>query len=76
MRGTTRVLTVAAVVAAIAALSGPTLLAQCPVSREFGPGPMEAIHAFLRANDAFEIDREREKFYLTFNPSGFLKRIK
>jgi cephalosporin hydroxylase len=47
-----------------------------PVSGEFGPGPMEAIRAFLRENDAFEIDRDREKFFLTFNPSGFLKRIK
>ncbi len=47
-----------------------------PVAREFGPGPMEAIRAFLRENDAFEIDRDREKFYLTFNPSGYLKRVK
>lgn len=46
-----------------------------PVAREHGPGPMEAIHTFLRENDAFEIDREREKFFLTFNPSGFLKRV-
>lgn len=46
-----------------------------PVAREHGPGPMEAIHAFLRETDAFEIDREREKFFLTFNPSGFLKRV-
>ena len=46
-----------------------------PVAREHGPGPMEAIRAFLRENEAFEIDREREKFFLTFNPSGFLKRI-
>jgi cephalosporin hydroxylase len=47
-----------------------------PVAREFGPGPMEAIRAFLAENDAFEVDRSREKFYLTFNPSGFLKRVR
>jgi cephalosporin hydroxylase len=47
-----------------------------PVAQEFGPGPMEAIQAFLAENDAFEVDRSREKFYLTFNPSGFLKRVK
>jgi cephalosporin hydroxylase len=47
-----------------------------PVSREHGPGPMEAIQAFLRENDAFEIDRSREKFYMTFNPSGYLRRVK
>lgn len=46
-----------------------------PVAREHGPGPMEAIQAFLRETDAFEVDREREKFFLTFNPSGFLKRV-
>lgn len=46
-----------------------------PVAREHGPGPMEAIRAFLRENQAFEVDREREKFFLTFNPSGFLKRV-
>jgi cephalosporin hydroxylase len=47
-----------------------------PVAREFGPGPMEAIRAFLAENDAFEVDRSREKFYLTFNPSGFLRRVR
>ena len=47
-----------------------------PVAKEFGPGPMEAIRAFLAENDAFEADRSREKFYLTFNPSGFLKRVR
>jgi cephalosporin hydroxylase len=47
-----------------------------PVWPEFGGGPMEAIRTFLRENDAFEIDRDREKFFLTFNPSGYLKRVK
>jgi cephalosporin hydroxylase len=46
-----------------------------PVFTEFGPGPMEAIEAYLKETDAFEIDREREKFFLTFNPSGYLKRV-
>ena len=26
--------------------------------------------------DAFEIDREREKFLITFNPSGYLRRVR
>jgi len=47
-----------------------------PVAPELAPGPMEAIRAFLAENDAFAVDRSREKFYLTFNPSGFLKRVK
>jgi cephalosporin hydroxylase len=44
------------------------------VAREFGPGPTEAVRAFLAENDDFEIDWEREKFYLTFNPGGYLRR--
>jgi len=47
-----------------------------PVRREFGAGPFEAVHAFLRETDAFAIDRTREKFYLTFNPSGYLRRVR
>jgi cephalosporin hydroxylase len=46
-----------------------------PVAREHGPGPMEAIRVFLRENTGFQVDRDREKFFLTFNPSGFLKRV-
>jgi cephalosporin hydroxylase len=36
---------------------------------------MEAVEEFLKSNRGFVIDREREKFYLTFNPSGYLKRM-
>ncbi|MDQ3378773.1 MAG: cephalosporin hydroxylase family protein [Actinomycetota bacterium] len=39
------------------------------------PGPLEAIETFLSERHDFEIDREREKFLLTFNPSGYLKRV-
>jgi cephalosporin hydroxylase len=45
-----------------------------PVSPGFGPGPMEAVTEFLRTTDDFEVDRGREKFMLTFNPSGYLRR--
>ncbi len=47
-----------------------------PVRPKFGAGPMEAVKEFLRMNDDFVIDRSREKFYLTFNPDGYLKKIK
>jgi cephalosporin hydroxylase len=47
-----------------------------PVAREFGAGPLEAVRAFLAETDAFAIDRGREKFYLTFNPSGYLRRVR
>src|SRR5262249_56674801 len=47
-----------------------------PVSREFGAGPTEAVGRFLAETDAFEVDRAREKFYLTFNPGGYLRRVR
>ena len=46
-----------------------------PVDAEFGPGPMEALDDFLKENKDFQIDKEKEKFYMTFNPRGYLKKI-
>ena len=40
------------------------------------PGPYEAIETFLRENDCFKSDRARENFFITFNPKGYLKRIR
>lgn len=45
-----------------------------PARPDFGPGPMEAIELFMLENDQFEIDRTREKFFMTQNPSGYLKK--
>jgi cephalosporin hydroxylase len=45
-----------------------------PVFPEHDAGPMEAVDDFLAENDEFEIDLAREKFFLTFNPRGFLRR--
>lgn len=45
-----------------------------PTYPEFGPGPYEAVGKFLAANPHFEIDHAREKFMMTFNPRGYLKR--
>lgn len=47
-----------------------------PVYSSYGPGPMEAIEEFMKRNINFAIDKTREKFLLTFNPDGYLKRIK
>lgn len=47
-----------------------------PVLEDFGPGPMEAVELFLKENHDFLIDLSRERFGLTFNPRGFLKRIR
>jgi cephalosporin hydroxylase len=45
-----------------------------PVLPGFGPGPMEALERFLAENDAFEIDRRCERFLMTLNPKGYLRR--
>ena len=45
------------------------------VRRDLLPGPMEAIEAFLAHDTRFEVDSEREKFLITFNPRGYLRRV-
>jgi cephalosporin hydroxylase len=47
-----------------------------PVAPEHGPGPLEAVERFLAEDDRFVVDRSREKFLLTFNPSGFLRKTR
>jgi cephalosporin hydroxylase len=47
-----------------------------PVGLEFGPGPMEAMEEFFRENRDFEIDASREKHFLSFNPRGYLKKVR
>jgi hypothetical protein len=44
------------------------------VRPDFGPGPMEAIKDFLQTNDSFVIDAGMEKFLMTQNPRGYLKK--
>ena len=39
-------------------------------------GPQAAIQAFLATTDAFEVDITRHKYFVTFNPNGYLKRVK
>ncbi len=46
------------------------------IRKDLLPGPFEAIETFLAGSDAFEIDRAREKFLITFNPSGYLRRVR
>ncbi len=47
-----------------------------PAYESFGPGPYEAVENFLNVNRDFEVDTTREKFLMTFNPNGYLKRIR
>jgi cephalosporin hydroxylase len=46
------------------------------IRKDLLPGPLEAIEAFLAGTDEFEIDRAREKFLITQNPSGYLRRVR
>jgi len=45
-----------------------------PVNPFFGPGPMEAVQEFLPRHPEFEIDATREKYMVTHNPKGYLRR--
>jgi cephalosporin hydroxylase len=46
-----------------------------PIMPDFGEGPMEAVREFLKNNDSFTVDKSKEKFYLSFNPGGYLKKV-
>ena len=39
------------------------------------PGPLEAINEFMKENSEFVIDKQRNKFLLSYNSDGYLKRI-
>ena len=38
-------------------------------------GPMEAVDLFLADHPEFVVDRDQEKFLMTFSPSGYLRRL-
>lgn len=45
-----------------------------PVRPDHPAGPWEAIEKWLPTQEDFRRDRECERFLLTFNPGGYLKR--
>jgi cephalosporin hydroxylase len=45
-------------------------------THEGSEGPYEAVQEFLSTNQSFIVDKSRERFLLTANPSGYLKRVK
>lgn len=45
------------------------------VKPQLAPGPPPAIEAFLSAHPEFEVDREREKYLITSNSGGYLRRV-
>jgi len=47
-----------------------------PVPWEYGKGPYESVEWFLSQTDDFEPQYWCEKYIMTFNPKGYLKRIK
>ncbi len=47
-----------------------------PARPDFGPGPMEALEAFQATTDDYASDPDRERFMMTLNPKGFLKRLR
>ena len=47
-----------------------------PVEPNFGPGPAEALAEFLKGNRDFVVDKQREKLILTFNPGGYLRKVR
>jgi cephalosporin hydroxylase len=40
----------------------------------FGDGPGKAVHEFLKTHPDFVADKSREKFLMTWNPGGYLRR--
>ena len=47
-----------------------------PVFPGYGPGPMEALEEFLAENKDFAIDETMEKHLMTFNPKGYLRKVR
>jgi cephalosporin hydroxylase len=47
-----------------------------PVWPSFGPGPFEAIKQILNFHEEFVPDPAMEKYALSFNPGGFLRRVR
>ncbi len=47
-----------------------------PVVPEHGPGPYEAVAAFLERTTDFEVDRDCERFGVTANENGWLRRVR
>lgn len=47
-----------------------------PMLPAFGPGPWEAVEAFLPDHPEFQVDSTRERLLFTMHPRGYLKRVR
>lgn len=47
-----------------------------PVSPQHGPGPWEAVEEFLARKADFVVDRDQHKYLMTFNPNGYLRKVR
>jgi cephalosporin hydroxylase len=47
-----------------------------PSFASHGAGPWEAVQKFLSEDERFEVDPDCERHLLTFNPRGWLKRVR
>jgi cephalosporin hydroxylase len=47
-----------------------------PAESSFGPGPHEAVVAILGRHDDFVPDPAAERYTVTFNRGGFLRRVR
>ena len=45
-----------------------------PVRDDLPPGPAEALEAWVTKQDDFRQDRDCERFLMTFNPGGYLRK--
>jgi len=47
-----------------------------PVHPEWANGPLQAVRKWDPDKNGFVTDHSREKFLMTFNPSGYLKKVR
>lgn len=45
-----------------------------PARPAHGPGPMEAVTDFMQQERPFDADQSMERYFMTFNPRGWLRR--
>lgn len=47
-----------------------------PTAPDYGPGPWEAAQEFMVEDSRFEVDEHCERYFLTQNPQGYLRRLR